>query len=608
MTHSSPTTRKPRSIITRSARLHHVLRMAAACLWLTPASCESSFERIDRHTQRLLDDATTGMGGDAIPPAAVRPPSARASAGPRDERLAEQPPTINPAADELRFRPQLDPAQVVQRLEQYSELPAGTLEIDFAGALAYAVDHGREYRFAEEEYVLAALRLMSERHLWGPRLFDDLAVEANADADSELFDSSLTVVNELRLAQRLPFGGNVSARLLAEAAEDLHQFVAGEDVQSAELILEADLPLLRGAGYAARESRIQAERDLIYAARDFERFRREYLFDIASDFLNLVVQIEQIINAERQVESFVELERREQGLVDSGRSVPFEAALAQQDTLFARDTLNSRREVYRVALDRFKVRLGMPVEQPLAIIASVPELPAPLADISDAVGLALRYRLDLQSARDRIEDSKRDVDIARNNLLPALNLTGSVSVPTDESLDHAGLQLDDGEVDASAGLALSLPLDREIERLALRQEQIDLERSIRDYEELRDNVALAVRASIREVDSAQFSLSLQEQNIEVAQRRQASIDAAPDRATARDRSEATEQLLRALDDRDRSKRDLQVSILRYLLNTDQLRVAANGEIRPLPGMTADSPQSGGEAPVQPVVAAEPMLP
>jgi hypothetical protein len=163
-------------------------------------------------------------------------------------------------------------------------------------------------------------------------------------------------------------------------------------------------------------------------------------------------------------------------------------------------------------------------------------------------------------------------------------------------------------VSASAGLALSLPLDREVERLALRQEQIGLERSIRDYEQLRDNVALAVRASIREIDSATFSLRLQEQNIEVAQRRQASINAAPDRATARDRSEATDRLLRALDDRDRSKRDLQVAILRYLLNTDQLRVEETGEIRPLPGMASGPPQFPEPLGVQPVAAVDPMLP
>ena len=57
------------------------------------------------------------------------------------------------------------------------------------------------------------------------------------------------------------------------ATEDLHRKVSGEGIQSAEIILEADIPLLRGAGNVAREDRIQAERDLIYAAREFERFR-----------------------------------------------------------------------------------------------------------------------------------------------------------------------------------------------------------------------------------------------------------------------------------------------------------------------------------------------
>ena len=66
--------------------------------------------------------------------------------------------------------------------------------------------------------------------------------------------------------------------------------------------------------------------------------------------------------------------------------------------------------------------------------------------------------------------------------------------------------------------------------------------------------------------------------------RQAAIDAAPDRATARDRTEAVDQLRRAQDSLDAAKKDLQLAILRYLNTTGQLRIAANGTLIPLPGM------------------------
>ena len=135
--------------------------------------------------------------------------------------------------------------------------------------------------------------------------------------------------------------------------------MAGEEVQSAELILAASVPLLRGAGTVAREDRIQAERGVIYAARSFERFRRDFAFDIAVDFLNLVVQKQGIGNGERELQGFVALEEREQGLVASGRDAPVDLSLAQQDVAFSRDRLAGSRESYRLSVDRFKVRIGM---------------------------------------------------------------------------------------------------------------------------------------------------------------------------------------------------------------------------------------------------------
>jgi hypothetical protein len=129
----------------------------------------------------------------------------------------------------------------------------------------------------------------------------------------------------------------------------------------------------------------------------------------------------------------------------------------------------------------------------------------------------------------------------------------------------------------------------------LRQAQISLERAIRSYDELRDVIAVAVRSAVRDIDLARYTLQIQERNIEIGEQRKASIEAAPDRATARDAADAADELLEAQDRRDSAKRDLQVAILRYLLETGQLRVTPDGLIRPLDGM----PPGGGIGDRQP---------
>jgi outer membrane protein TolC len=546
--------------------------------------CANGLERIDRRVDRMLTETTQEIGagqtpahvepGEPVPPGVYRDPA--------DER----PSTVNPPADALSFNEAAirDAEEVMERLETYNEKPIDALQLDLPASLRYAEEHSREFRFAEEEYVLTALRLLIERHLWGPRFFNDISADFTAIGDGGLYDSSVRLVNDFQVTQRLPYGGDVSIRALATATEDLHQRVAGEHVQSAEIILAADVPLLRGAGQVARESRIQAERDMIYAARDFERFRREFLVDIATEFLTLIVLQRRIENAQISVAAFEQLERQQRALFEAGRSTPFELGEAENETLESIDALNNAHESYRLAVDRFKISLGMPIDQPVTIVEDSLGLPTPLTGIDQAVYAAMTYRLDLQTQRDVLDDAVRAVENARNALLGDLDLTASASLPTDPDRDRAGLHFDPEEMNFQAGITYGLPLDREIERLNVRQAQIGLERSYRSFDRFRDDVAVSVRASVRGIDSALFSLKIQERNVLIAEQRQASIEADPARADVRQKTDAINQVTRALNSRDGAKRDLEVAVLQYLLQTGQLRVGADGGITPLEGM------------------------
>ena len=552
--------------------------------------CGNNFQKIDRRVDQLLVDSSATLGPDAMAPAYSLPISnGRAS---DSEMTAERPPTVNPPASEINFKPVPESGSVLDRLANDARQATDVLLVDLPFALAQATGSSREYVFAQEEFVLAALRLLIERHLWGPRFFNDTSLLVTGDADNGLYDTSLRLVNDFSVTQRLPYGGEVSARALAQSVEDLHVLVADEEVQDASIILNADLPLLRGAGTSAREERIQAERNLIYAARDFEDFRREFVVEIIEDFLSLVVQQQAVANAERQVDRLRLVEERERSLYEAGRTPRFQSALAEQSTVRAQDDLNSRRENYRLAVDRFKLRLNIPIDQPVVIVPTELELPVPLVDIQQAVQTAMTYRLDLQTQRDVQVDAQRLVGVARNSVLPDLDLTGTLVSTTDPTRERAGVAFDLDETSFSTGIRFGLPLDREIERLNVRRAQIELERAKRDLDLLRDNVVVQVRSAVRDIDRAIFTLEIQERSIEIGRQRIASIEAAPDRASARDASDAANEFARAQDRRDSARRDLQVAILRYLLETGQLRVDSHGFIRPLNGM-----EINGEKPI-----------
>ena len=558
-----------------------VVVLTLALALVGAGGCQAPFKVIDNRTTTLLAETNHDLGADTVTPRLEWETGSKPDKFRSDALHNYTPPTVNPAAEQLRFTADGDAESVMRRLGIFAEVPADSLDMDLVDVLVYAVKNSRDYRFAEEDYLLEALRLISERHLWGPRLFNDTSAEVFAVGNDGLYDSSVRLVNDLRVTQRLPYGGEIRASLLASATRDLHDHVA--ESQSLDLLFTLDIPLLRGAGWVAREPLLQAERNVVYAARSFERFRREFVVDITTSYLTLVVLQQAIRNAEANVTMREGFEVRQRALTDAGRAPPFEAAQAEQATLSQRNTLALQQEGYRLALDRFKVRLGMPEEQPVNIVASSPDLPVPRIDLNDAVRAAMAYRLDLQNSRDVIDDARRGVNNARNDLLADLDLAAS-AVPTGIIDDTTGVNFDLQDTTYRASIVFGLPIDRTIERSNLRQSQVNLQRSVRAYEQFRDTVAINVRAAARNIDVALFSQTLQEENVRVSRRNLAQIDAAPARANARDRNEGASQLLSAQDTYLRARRDVQVAILLYLLESGQLRLDPDGTIRLLNGM------------------------
>ncbi|MCE2880910.1 MAG: TolC family protein [Planctomycetaceae bacterium] len=545
-------------------------------------------QRIDRKTNERLRASAEQLGGGAIYPEldANRYENGSYFADFPDD--VDRPATVNPEATELKYESvsprKEDAASIAARFERLKAGDPDIRKITFEDAIQTSLERSEEYLSAEESYLIAAIRLLIEEHRWGIIPTNVTSANFTADGQGGRFNNALGLVNSLGVSQRLPFGGEVGAAFVVAATDQLDDYLSNTDTQSADIVLEAAIPLLRGAGEVAQESLIQSRRNLIYAAREFEQFRRDYFYDLAADYLTLVVQLQSIANGVRQVERSAAVEARTKALVESGRTEPFQADLATQNTLFALDRLTSQREAYVLSLDRFKRRIGVDIAERVDIDPVQFELPPPRVDPNEALATAFRLRLDLQTEADRVADFNRRVAIARNNQLADLDLILANNLPTDPTRERSGLDFEPGYDEFSARVVFSAPLDRTEEDLELREAQIEAEQALRRYETARDNAAIEVRQAARGIERSQFSLAIQEKNVQASMNRQAAIDAAPDRATARDRTEAVDALRRAQDSLDAAKRDLQLAILRYLNATGQMRIAPNGHLLPPPGM------------------------
>ena len=106
-------------------------------------------------------------------------------------------------------------------------------------------------------------------------------------------------------------------------------------------------------------------------------------------------------------------------------------------------------------------------------------------------------------------------------------------------------------------------------------------------------------SSIRRIHQAHFTLSLQERNVALAQRRQLGVILRERELGPRDVIEAEEGLLEARNRRDDAVRALRESVLEYLLDTGQMRIDRAGRWLPPASLTRPNKPAGPDAPQAP---------
>jgi outer membrane protein TolC len=482
-----------------------------------------------------------------------------------------------------------------------------TARFDLFRSMEYAVQHSRDYRERVEDLYLDALEVTLERHLLSPRPFASAGTRYTGGQERADYQSALAVTANAGVRQRLPYGGEVVAETIVEFVNALSDSSEANSGESAQVVLSGSVPLLRGAGLVNLEGLISAERGLVYGVRAFEDYRRQFAVDVSRAYFNLLTRQQSVRNSQVNYENLAVLTERTIALFAAGRISFLEVQRSRQALLQAEQRVVAAREVYQNSVDSFKLQIGMPVSEELAIIPVALDLTTPDLDVDAAMRTALHFRLDLQTARDRIDDTRRGIANARNGLLPGLDLNADARVGSGP--DRPAKELEDSTWAYSAGMTLDLPIDQLPERNVYRRSLISHERARRDFEDLRDRVLIDVREDVRSIRTAQVSLRIQEESIELAQRR---LDLASEllrqggaggggatrRGDARDVVEAQQALIQAQDAYEVARAQLQIQVLQFLRDTGTLRVdpsagligrAMAPQARPITDRTREEP-------------------
>ena len=465
----------------------------------------------------------------------------------------------------LEGLPKIEQAEEFLGAEKKTELGASVVSLE--KALESAVQHSREYQNQKEIVYLQALSLTLDRHRYTPIFSSGAntavqnqpqdvakAIDQVAGTQTSLLQQGTEVVQRYNATGRGSTAVSVllrsGATLASSFTVDFLRFLNGDARWLVSSSLGATLtqPLLRGAGYrVTMENLTQAERDLLYALRDFTQYRKDFAVRVAQSYYGVLQARDEARNQHLGYTKSVQNVTRGRALAQEGRTSQSELGQLEQEMLSAETQWISAVRSYQQGLDQFKILLGLPTEVRLVLDdRDLSDLKIIHPDLSaeDAVKVALATRLDLQTVRDRKADAARKVEVARNALKPQVDLVFSTMVNNRPNTVDP-FELDFQRVRANAGLSLDPGLDRKQQRNSYRAALIAKARAERQCQLQEDQAKLQIYDDWRNLDQAKRNHEISELGVQLAQRRveEQELLAELGRGQARDLLEAQRALI-----------------------------------------------------------------
>jgi outer membrane protein TolC len=384
--------------------------------------------------------------------------------------------------------------------------------INLAQAVHIATQFNRDYQSKKEALYLAALSLTGIRHQYKMQWFGTFdATYAESDGTENSTVGAGGGVNQNFL---LADGIQISTGL----AIDWVRYLSGDPNTSLGSVLtaSASAPLLgAGAGKVAREDLTQAERDVLYQIRSFNRYRKTFVVSIVDAYYRVLQNKDTVRVTEDSYQRQVDNTNRLVMEADVGQRPQAEAAEARQALLTTENLLVSVRQQYESA--------PLPADADLTLDQS--ELPAletagvykPDYSEEEAIEIALIRRLDLATTRDQLDDVERKLILAAEGLGMQLNLVGSANVDSTPDTDYTRLRFHRG--DYSLDVEGDLPFDRKAERNAYREALITVQQQQRAYDQKIDSVTLTMRQAFRDLAETAEAYRIQKISVDLAQNR-----------------------------------------------------------------------------------------
>ena len=240
--------------------------------------------------------------------------------------------------------------------------------INLNNMLELALINSRDYQRRKEVLYQTALVLAIRRFDFDLRFFrtgngiDPLYTHSRNDSVEV---NTLAIPSRIGVQRSLYTAGELAARFANDVLLTFNGPNGNTASVQSEILIELSQPLIQRD--IQFEPLTQAERNLVYAARDFVQFRKRLFRDLASDYYALLLTYRNIAINTQDFFSNLSGFNRSDAYESFGRVPRYQVDQFEQNVLRSRGNLITSCNNLERSLDALKLTLGLPVEMPLNV-------------------------------------------------------------------------------------------------------------------------------------------------------------------------------------------------------------------------------------------------
>lgn len=306
----------------------------------------------------------------------------------------------------------------------------------------------------------------------------------------------------------LTTGGQVTLSTLMERSNRNPSFFVVNTYYNANILMSLTQPLLRGFGEDVNRAQIQLRRNA--KESDLEALRTELLSSLTATeaaYWNLVLARYSLLFQQRLLDrTIIERDKIQKRQIIDATPVEYTQANSVVQSVRA-NVIRAVNQVRRRS-DELKRQINSPdfnvADETLLDPVEIPtDLPIKY-NLLDAITTALRHRPEIQRALLNINDASIRQRVADNTRLPQLDVSATMQYSGfGTNVGTAQNFATDGDfIDYLLSVQFEMPLGNRAAQALFRQRQLERRQSVHIYQNIADQVVLAVKISLRNVIDA----------------------------------------------------------------------------------------------------------